>query len=69
MAQLTIVLNVLKHDFVIQLGAGVSPEDNDDDEKEVVVIESTGDHSVRQVGFVRNDDEEEEDDLSSRRIH
>lgn len=68
MAQVTLILNILKHDFVIQLGFDVSPEDAEED-KEVVVIESTGDHTVRQVGFVMNDDEEEEDGLRSRRIH
>jgi hypothetical protein len=62
MAQLTLVLNFLKHDLVIQLGAGISPEDNDDDDKEVLVVESSGDHTVRQVGFTRVEEEEDEDD-------
>lgn len=61
MAQLTLVFNILKHDIVLQFGAGVTPED-DDDHKELMVVESSGDHSVRQVGFVRNDDEEGEED-------
>lgn len=62
MAQLTLVLNFLKHDLVIQLGAGISPEDNDEEPKELLVVESSGDHTVRQVGFVRNDEEEEDED-------
>lgn len=63
MAQVTVILNILKHNFVISLGGEVSPEADDEDEsKEIVLVESSGDHQIRAVGFVRNEDEDDEED-------
>lgn len=66
MAQLTLVLNFLKHDLVIQLGAGISPED-EDEPKEVIVVESTAETERAPVGFtVQRYDEDEEDEDARR---
>lgn len=62
--QLSLVLNILKHDLVLTFGAGIGPED--DEGKEILVVESSGDHVLRPVGFVRNDDEGEEDEDARR---
>lgn len=70
MAQLTLVLNILKHDLVLQLGAGISPEDDDSESKELIVVESSAETERAPVGFtVQHDDEEDEDGLSERRIY
>lgn len=68
MAQLTLVLQILGHDISIGIGADI--EKSQTETQELLVVESSGDHTVRQVGFVRNDDDEGEDDgLGNRRIH
>lgn len=65
MAQLTLVINILKHDIVLQFGAGVSPEDSETETKELIVVESTAETERAPVGFtVRYDEEEEDDDAS-----
>jgi len=58
--QLSLVLNILKHDLVLTFGAGIGPED--DEGKEILVVESSGDHAVRQVGFTRVEEEEGDGD-------
>jgi hypothetical protein len=68
--QLSLVLNLLKHDLVLTFGAGVTPEDEEEG-KEILVVESTGDHSVRQVGFTRVEEEDDDDveDAHNGRLH
>lgn len=66
MAQLTLVLQILGHDISIGIGADI--EKSQTESGEVLVVESSGDHTVRQVGFVRNDDEGEGDDGDEGRI-
>lgn len=69
MAQVTVILSILKHNFVLTLGGEIVPEADDEDEsKEIVVIDSSGDHQIRAVGFVRNEDEDDEEDAYRVRV-
>lgn len=61
MAQLTLVLNILKHDLVLQFGAGITPED-EAEPKEMIVVESSADTERAPVGFTRIYEEEEDED-------
>jgi hypothetical protein len=66
MAQLTLVLQILGHDISIGIGADIE-KSQESEVVELQVIESSGDHTIRQVGFVRNVEEEEDDEDD--RIH
>jgi len=59
MAQLTLVLQILGHDISIGIGADI---EKSQESGEVLVIESSGDNTIRPVGFVRNDEEGDDGD-------
>lgn len=67
MAQLTLVLQILGHNISVGIGADIEKAE-EEEPKELLVVESSGDHTVRQVGFVRNDDDEEGDDKHRVRV-
>jgi hypothetical protein len=60
MPGITLIFSAFDRNLVFSLGAEVAKDDPD--EKEIVVVESQADMTIRQVGFTRNDEEEDEDD-------
>jgi hypothetical protein len=65
--QLTMILNILGYDLTVALGTDVSKEAKpEDDAKELIVVESSGEVERATIGFRPNDDEESEDRYGTR---
>lgn len=67
MPGVTLIFSAFERNFVLSLGGEIQKE-NEDDHKEVVVIESSGETQIQRVGFSANPEyEEDEDDRHHRR--